>query len=319
MIDKFDKKYSLKKAFEEELIFLAKYHKNFVVVNSDFSSRLGLTRFSEVFPERQFNFGLAEQNAVGISVGLNIRGKIPMICGFANFSLTKALEVIRDAVCYPNLNIKFVSFGAGFGEDREGEAYQSFEDISFTRVLPNMKVFCAADSIEVKAVLKTMMNEYGPTYLRISSEKCPIIHDESYDFKSGEIDVLEQGKDLLIFAIGPMVYRALEVSDMLKNDGINATVCNFSSIKPVDEQSIKRLTSNAKLIVTIEDHNVYGGIGGVISEILADYSGAKLKIIGVNDKFGKSAKINDLYADFGLDTASIYENIKGFLKLEGLL
>jgi len=319
MTDKFDKKYSLLKAFEEELVLLAKYHKNLVIVNSDFTSRLGLSRFSEVFPERQFNFGLAEQNAVGISVGLSIRGKVPMICGFANFSLAKALEVIRDAVCYPNLNVKFVTFGAGLGESQEGCSYQSFEDIALMRTLPNMKVFCAADSYETKAILRTMMNEYGPCYLRLTSEKCPCVHDENHDFKPEEIDIVREGKDIVIFTAGPLVYRAIMVADMLENDGISAAICNVSSIKPFGAASIKSLITGAKLTVSIEDHNVFGGLGSAISEILTNIKGSKLRIIGIGDKFGKSAKLKDLYKDFGLDPASLYENIKGFLKEDGLL
>jgi len=314
MTDKFDKKYSLLKAFEEELTVLAKYHKNLVVVNSDFTSRLGLSRFSEIFPERQFNFGLAEQNAVGISVGLNIRGKIPMICGFSNFSLGKALEIIRDAICYPNLNIKFVAAGAGFGAAQEGESYQSFEDIAFMRSLPNMKVFCAADVYETKAILRSMTDEYGPAYLRLTAEKCPIIHDENYDFKVGKIDVVKDGKDFFMFAAGPMLYRALEVADTLKNDGIDAGVANVSSIKPIDVAKIMEITAGAKLVASIEDHNVFGGLGSAIAEVLANTTGCKLKIIGIEDKFGKSGKLKDLYRDFGLDSTSIYENIKGFLK-----
>lgn len=319
MNDKFDKKYSLLKAFEEELVVLAKYHKNLVVVNSDFTSRLGLSRFSEIFPERQFNLGLAEQNAVGISVGLSIRGKIPMICGFSNFSLAKAFEVIRDAVCYPNLNIKFVSVGSGLGSAQEGESYQSFEDIAFMRALPNMKVFCASDIYGTKAILRTMMDEYGPAYLRLSSEKLPIIHDENYGFKVGEIEVVKEGKDFFMFAAGPMLYRAIEVAEMLKNDGIDAGILNVSSIKPIDVAKIKEIAAGARAFVSIEDHNVFAGVGSAISEILANTKGCKLKIIGIEDKFGKSGKLDDLYKDFGLDSTSLYENIRGFLKTEGLL
>ncbi|MFA6992099.1 MAG: transketolase C-terminal domain-containing protein [Candidatus Gracilibacteria bacterium] len=313
------KKESLLKAFEEELIVLAKYHKNLVVINSDFTSRLGLNLFSNVFPERQFNFGLAEQNAVGISAGLNIRGKVPMICGFSNFSLAKSYEIIRDAICYPNLNIKFIAFGNGFSEAREGVSYQSFEDIALMRTLPNMRVFCAADAIEARSILRTMTGDYGPAYLRLTSELCSKVHAENYDFKPAQLDIVREGKDVALFAVGPMVYRAKIVAEKLKEDGIDVLVANVSSIKLADEIKIKEIFSTVKMSFSVEDHNVIGGIGSMLADVLAENPKSKLKMIGIRDAFGKSAKSGDLYKNFGLDTESLYETIKGFLKMDGLL
>jgi len=298
------------KILENKLLTLAKKYKNMVVLNADFSNSLGLKEFSRIFGERHFNFGLAENNAVAASAGFVVRGKIPVIVGFGNFLAGRSWEVIRDAICVNNLNVKLIGIGGATG-DGEGAAFQSFEDISLMRVLPNMKVAVPSDSVELESALVVAMETFGPVYLRICVEDLPDVFESGISFEFGkakEFFEVEEKYDLVVFSAGKMFGRAVSVANRLRAEGKSVQVLNVSSIKPLDTKKIKELAGKAERCLSLEDHSVFGGIGSALAEAGVQ----KLKIIGVPDIFGRSGNLADWERKFGLDEESVFAAAKEF-------
>lgn len=287
----------------------AKY-KNIVALDADLSCSTKTAKFGAEFSDRFFNIGIAEANMVGVATGMSLKGKIPFAATFAIFSTGRAWEQIRNSVAYPNLNVKIVGSHGGIMSGEDGATHQALEDLAITRVMPNMKVFCPADYWEAKRVVEFMCDDFGPTYLRLFRSGVPKIYDESYRFEPGKGHVLREGSDVTIFAVGAVVQSAVDAAEKLAADGIEARVCNMCSIKPIDKDLILESAEKTKKLFTVEDHNIIGGLGGAVAEVLSETgSGVPLKRIGM-EKFGESGKGAELYKKYGLDGEGVYGVIR---------
>ena len=302
------------KALEWELIILAKKYKNLVVLNADFGTKFGMNKFSEIYDKQYFNLGLQEANMAGVAAGLFLRGKVPFILGLANFCVGRAWEQIRDLICYPNLNVKIVSCGSGFKGGDDGVGYKALEDIAIMRALPNMKIICPADHCETLSAISVAFASYGPVYLRLSEGEFPAIFENECKFEFGKSRILREGKDVCIFTMGAMASVVMKATEILKRNGVEAGIVNISSIKPIDAETIVKAAKPVGFAVTVEDHNIIGGLGSAVAEVLGENCPVKLKRIGIEDKFGESGKWTDLYKKHGLNLEGVAEKIMDFIK-----
>lgn len=305
----YDEIASTAKAFGDAMIKLAAKYKNVVVLDANAGRFLNLGGFARAYPDRYFNFGNAESNMIGAAAGFTVRGKIPFLCSFSMFITGRSWEQIRNAVAYPHLNVKFVGAFSGILCGEDGATYQALEDVALMRTLPNMKVACPADGVQTKQMLETMMNDYGPTYLRLANTPTVNIYDDARVFEFGRSDVYRPGTDVCIFSYGDTLHSGLRAAEMLERDGVSTMVVNLASIKPLDEALVVECARQASKLVTVEDHQIVGGLGSAVSEVLSSAYPAKVVRLGM-DGFGESGKSEDLYRKYRLDAAGIYEQVK---------
>ncbi len=300
-----------REAYGQALIELSKNEK-VVVLDADLAKATKTAEFKKECPERFFDMGIAEQDMIGTAAGLAVSGKIPFASTFAIFAAGRAFEQIRNSVAYPKLNVKIAATHAGITVGEDGGTHQSVEDISLMRSIPNMVVLNPADAIEAKAAIFAAAEYYGPVYIRLGRAATPAIHDENYKFKLGKGEVLRDGKDVAIIATGLMVAKALEAAEQLKQEGINATVVNIHTIKPLDKDLIVNVAKETGKVVTVEEHSVIGGLGSAVCEVLSQELPTKTKLIGLNDTFGQSGTPNDLLKYYKLTVENIVETVKSF-------
>ncbi len=306
----YDEIASTAKAFGDAMIKLAAKHKNVVVLDANAGRFLNLGGFARAFPDRYFNFGNAESNMIGAAAGFTVRGKIPFLCSFSMFITGRAWEQIRNAVAYPHLNVKFVGAFSGILCGEDGATYQALEDIALMRAIPNMKVACPADGVQTKQILEAMMNDYGPTYLRLANTPTTNLYDETYKFEFGRAHIYRAGTDVCLFSCGDTFHSSLRAAELLERDGVSTMVVNLSSVKPLDDALVVECAKQASRIFTVEDHQIIGGIGSAVSEALSSEYPAKVVRLGM-DGFGESGKSEDLYRKYRLDAVGIYEQVKG--------
>lgn len=294
-----------REAYGETLVELGHENKDIVVLDADLSGSTKSGDFKKVFPERFFNVGIAEQNLVGISAGLSVGGKIPFASTFAMFLTGRAFEIIRNSVCYPNLNVKLCATHAGLTVGEDGASHQALEDIALMRVLPNMTVFSPSDFYETKKCIRAALDIEGPVYVRMGRGKTPIITGEDYEFTIGKGITMRDGKDLTIIATGVMVSKAIEAAKILEKEGISARVINIHTIKPLDEDIIIKAAKETGKIITAEEHSIHGGLGSVVAEVVSERCPVMVRKIGVDDKFGKSGDGSLLLKEYGLSAENI--------------
>ncbi|MEM2131159.1 MAG: transketolase family protein [Candidatus Woesearchaeota archaeon] len=276
--------------------------------------------FKKNFPERYIETGIAEANMIGISAGLALTGKIPFATAFASFLPGRCYDQIRQSVCYSNLNVKLIATHAGLTVGPDGATHQMMEDIAMLRALPNLKIIIPSDAIEAEKATYAIAYEKGPFYLRLGREKMPIITDKYYnnknnkskdkinknnEFKIGKANKLKEGKDLTIIATGIMVYYALLAAEELEKQKISVRVINMHTIKPIDSEEIIKAAKETKAIITAEEHQIYGGLGSAVSEVLSQNYPKKIKIIGMQDKFGESGEAKELLEKYNLNEKEI--------------
>ncbi len=308
-----DKK-ATRDAYGEALVELGKKYDNIVVLDADLSGSTRTSKFAKEFPERFFNMGIAEQNMMVTAAGFAITGFIPFVSTFAIFATGRAWEPIRQSIAYSNVNVKIVASHAGITVGEDGGSHQAVEDIALMRVIPNMHVFVPADGVETKQIVEKILEIDGPCYVRTGRSKVPIIFDESYNFEIGKGVIVREGKDVSIIATGIEVYESLQAAEILSQDGIEVEVVNMPSIKPIDKELILSEAKKTGKIVTVEEHSIYGGLGGAVAEVLTGGKPARQKIIGIKDRFGTSGSAAELIKYFGLDANSIAEEVKKFLQ-----
>jgi len=300
-------------AYGEALKELGSINEDIVVLDADLSSSTKTSVFKKAFPDRFFNVGIAEQNLIGTAAGLATCGKIPFASTFAVFATGRAYEIIRNSVAYPKLNVKIAATHAGLTVGEDGATHQALEDISLMRSLPNMVVLCPADAVETKKCIFKAVEYKGPVYIRLGRSKVPVIFDEGYEFEIGKGVQLKEGKDVTIIATGVMVSKALEASDELAKENISARVINMSTIKPIDKDIIIKAAKETKGIITVEEHNIIGGLGSAVAEVLAENYPAPMIRIGTMDTFGESGDANQLLDKYGLNVANIVSKVKEIL------
>lgn len=307
------KEKSLRDTFGDYLVEIGKENENIVVLNADLSYSTRTHKFANKYPERFFNMGIAEQNMVGVSLGLAISGKIPIVSGFSIFTTGRAWEFIRLA-CHDKLNVKFITTHGGIvGED--GSTHHALEDLSLMSSLPNLNVLIPSDNIELIQILDLAIDTPEPFYIRLPRELFPKIHDENYLFSLGKPDILKEGDDICIIATGYGNCLALESATKLEEElDISTKIINLSTIKPIDEDALVREIKNIKAIIVIEEHNIYCGFGAIIARIISEINPIKIKCIGVEDSFGSSGDRKSLLKFFNLTTEKIVEEINLILK-----
>ena len=299
-------------AFGEAIVELAEKYPEMVILDADLSKSTQTQSFSKKYSNRWFEFGIAEANMIGAGAGLALCGKKPFVCSFACF-LTGRFETIRISVAYNQANVKMVGTHCGIGIGEDGYTQMSTEDIACMRSLAHVGVVQPADEMETKQCVEFLLNHKGPVYLRLTRQKLKPLHDKNYKFQYGKGDVLRVGRDVALLATGGVVANTLEAANILSKEGIEAEVVNIHTIKPIDEELIAKLAGRMGKFVTVEDHNVLGGLGGAVAEVLTKTKPAQLLKIGVQDVYAESGSPEALYTKYRLDTQGILRQIQTFL------
>ncbi len=294
----------------EALLEIADKYPNLVGVGADTAHSTSLGKFAKKYPERFINVGIAEQNAVGIAVGLSLVGKLPVVSTYAMFLAGRCWEEIRQSVCYNYTNVKLVGTHAGITVGADGASHQMLEDIALMRVLPNMTVIIPADANEAKNAIISSLVLPSPVYIRLSREKLPVITKPNEKFEIGKAKVLTEGKDCLIISCGVMVYETLVAYEMLKEEGIECTVLNMHTIKPIDEEAIITFAKKCGCVVTCEEHQIYGGLGSAVAEVLAKNYPVVQEFVGIDNKFGESGSATELMVKYKLKAQDIVKKVK---------
>ena len=294
-----------REAYGNALAVVGAKNKNIVVLDADLSKSTKTNVFKEQFPDRFFNVGIAEQNLISVGAGLAAAGKIPFVSSFAMFATGRAFEQIRNAVCYPKLNVKVCATHAGITVGEDGATHQSLEDIACMRVLPNMTVVVPADEAETTSVIEWAANYQGPVYVRLGRAGVDDTTPAGYQFVPGKSQTLVEGADLTIIACGALVGPAVEGAKELAQAGISARVINMASIKPIDKDAIVKAAQETGAILTAEEHNVLGGLGSAVAEVVVQEAPVPMAVVGVQDSFGESGTPKELMAKYGLTAKDI--------------
>ncbi len=300
--------------YGKTLIELGKENKDIVVLDADLSGSTRTSFFACEFPERFFNFGVAEQNMMGAAAGLASCGKTVFASTFAMFATGRAWDQVRNSICYSKLNVKIVATHAGLTVGPDGATHQALEDIAIMRVIPNMTVIVPCDGPQTKDAVKASLDIDGPVYIRLGRSKVPTIENKG-PFKLGKADVLKQGDDVSIFACGIMTKFALDAALELEKNNIKATVINIHTIKPLDQDIVREMAKKTKAMVVCEEHSITGGLGCAIEEVIAECACAiPLARIGVKNRFGQSGNEKALLKEYNLQAEDIVSSVLKMLK-----
>lgn len=300
-------------AYGQALAELGAINDRVVVLDADLSKSTKTNDFKKVYPERFFNLGIAEQNLLGTAAGFAAAGKIPFASSFAVFAVGRAYDQIRNSIAYPNLNVKIAATHAGLTVGEDGGSHQMLEDIALMRAVPNMTVIVPADGVETKQAVLAAAEHQGPVYIRLGRPKVPVLFGDDYKFEIGKGVVLREGTDVTLVGTGIMVSKAMEAADLLAADGISAAVVNISTIKPLDNGLITEMAQKTGAVVTCEEHNIYGGLGSAVAEVLVETCPVPMARVGVEDKFGESGLPDQLLEKYGLTAANIAEKAKAVI------
>lgn len=298
-----------RESYGEELVKIGNENLKVVVLDADLSSATKTCLFAKEFPKRFFNMGIAEQDMMSTAAGMATCGLIPYVSTFAVFAAGRAYDQIRNSICYPKMNVKICATHAGITVGEDGATHQMLEDISLMRTLPNMKVMCTSDDAQTRWAVREMLCQDGPIYLRLCRMPSMKIYNENEKFEFGKGIQIGEGNDVTIFATGITVNEALEAKQILDKKGINARVIDIHTIKPIDVELIIKCAKETKILVSVEDHSVIGGLGSAISEVLTENEPKRLIRIGIKDTFGKSGNAKKLMEYFNIDAQSIANTV----------
>jgi transketolase len=302
---------AMRDAYGEALLELGDANRDVVVVGADTTGSLKSGVFASKFPERFFNVGIAEQNLVSIAAGLALAGKVAYAGTYAIFVPGKSVDQIRNNIAYPNLNVKLVCSHGGISVGPDGASHQQVEDIAIMRSIPRMKVIVPADSISTKATIKAIASIPGPFYVRLTRPSTPVVYESGFEYNFGTASVLQDGGDVAIFACGIMVPEALKAAEALKSKGVSAAVIDVHTIKPIDSTAITKFAKKCGRVVTAEEHNIMGGMGSAVAEVLGEKCPTIMKRVGVMDTFGESGQTGELLKKYGLTSEDIEQAALG--------
>ena len=305
-----EEKKATRESYGEALKEIGKENKNIVVLDSDLAGATKSNIFKKEFPERFFDMGISEQDMIGTAAGMAACGKIPYASTFAVFAAGRAYDQIRNSVCYPNLNVKVCGSHAGITVGEDGATHQMLEDINIMKALPNMKVYCPSDGVQTKWIVKHVSEEEGPCYIRTCRLATNLIYDDDYEFDSNKMIVHGDGTDATIFATGVTVSESLKAQENLAKEGVNVRVVDVFCLKPIDEDTIIKCAKETKRLISVEDHNIIGGLGSIIADVLTDEYPTNLTKMGIKDTFGESGKAALLLEKYGIDAKGITEELK---------
>lgn len=292
-------------AYGETLVELAKENHNVVILDADACKSTGTIVCRDEVPEQFVQCGIAEQNMMGVAAGMALQGKIPFATTFSVFTCMRAVEQVRNAICYANLNVNVVGTHSGLETGGDGGTHQGIEDIAIMRALPNMTVFAPSTPLCTRALTREMAAYNGPSYMRLGKDAAPELYEEGEKFPAGGSKTLREGKDLTIIACGNMVWRSLEAAKTLAEEGLDVRVIDMYSIKPIDKAAIIKAAEETRGILTVEDHNVLGGLGGAVSEVVCEFAPTKVLRLGLQDVFGRSGNADKLYEIYHLTPTDI--------------
>ncbi|MFW5704609.1 MAG: transketolase family protein [Nanoarchaeota archaeon] len=306
---------SIRNGFGTALEELGQKNRNVVALCADLTDSLKITKFKEKFPNRYFECGVAEQNMIGLAAGMaTTLGKIPFVASYAAFNPGRNWDQLRVSVCYQNANVKILGGHAGLTTGPDGATHQALEDIAITRVLPNLTVIVPCDEEEMRKATIEATRHKGPVYLRASREKSPNITEKKTRFKIGKGNVLIDGKDIVIFACGITVQFALEAAKELEKKKVSCAVINMHTIKPIDEDLILKYAKKTGAFICVEEHQIAGGLGSVIAEVLIKNNPIPMEFVGIEDSFGESGEGYELLDKYGISTKKIIKKIEKVLK-----
>jgi transketolase len=306
---------SLREAYGQALVKAGSLNKDIVVLEADLGKSTRSCLFQEAYPERYFEMGIAEQNMASTAAGLALAGKIPFIHSFAVFASGRAYDQIRQALSILGLNVRICGSSCGLSDFGDGSTHQALEDVALMRVIPNMTVLVPADAVETRKMVEAMAEYKGPVYIRINRNELPVYTSEDLQYRIGGIYTIKEGQDVVIFANGVMVSKAMEAAELLQKEGISAEVVNVSTVKPLDADTLVEKAKRFKAAVVAEEHNIMGGLCSAVAEaLMVNNVNIPLNFVAVEDKFGTSASnYEELLEHYGLTADNIYNKVKKLL------
>jgi transketolase len=296
-----------REGFGHGLVDAGEKNLNVVVLVGDLRESTNVNFFAEKFPERFIEVGIAEQNMANVAAGLSLVGKIPFFTTYGAFAATRCLDMLRVTICYSNLNVKIGGAHGGISVGPDGATHQALEEISILRSLPNMKIIVPCDYYETRKAALAAMDIEGPVYIRFGRENVPVVTDENTRFEFGKGGIYREGNDIAIIVCGVMLAEAIDAADQLSNDGIYARVINIHTVKPIDEDIIIEAAEDCGAIVTAEEHQIFGGFGSAVAEVVVQNHPVPMEFVGIRDSFGKSGKPGELMQAYNLKAPDIIE------------
>lgn len=307
-------KKATREGFGEEIVALGKKDSGIYVVDADIGKSCKTTKFAKELPKQHLNVGIAEQNAAGVAAGLATTGKTPFVVTYAVFGSLRMCEMIRQEICYPNLNVKIACSHGGVTPANDGASHQAIEDMGVLRTIPNMTVIMPADYWSARKLVAAAASTYGPMFLRFTRDAIPVIYDENTEFTIGKAHQIQDGKDIAIIANGDTVCIAMEAAEKLKESGVSVRLLDMHTIKPLDVEAVKACVQDIGRIITVEDHNIINGLGSAVSEVVAEMGKGIVRRIGIQDCFGESAPYHRLLAKNGITAENIVKTAQDLLK-----
>lgn len=297
-------------AYGTALAKIIQENKNIIVLDADLSKSTKSAEAKKVAPDRHFNIGIAEANMMGIAAGLATCGNTVFASTFAMFATGRAYDQIRNSICYPNLNVKVCATHSGLTVGEDGASHQTVEDLALMRVIPNMHVFCPCDGVETEHVIRAVAELNGPCYVRLGRPSVEDIFDETYQFEIGKGVTLKEGNDVTLVCTGFETGQALQAAEELERENIHARVIHIHTIKPIDQEILVKAAKETGLIITCEEHSIYGGLGSAVSEVVSEQYPCKVVKVGIQDTFGESGKPMELIEKYGLSAQHIVTVVK---------
>ena len=305
---------ALRDVFGDTLVALGWTNPNVLVLDADLANSTKADKFAIAYPDRFLQMGIAEQNFVGVAVGLASLGFVPWLSTFTVFFTHRAIDPIRMLVAQTRANVKIGAAYSGILTGLTGKTHQDVQDIAIMRAMPDMTVLAPADAIEGEAIIRWATDFQGPVYLRLARDASPNLFDESYSFVPGKTISLREGSDVLLISTGPQSLRCVKAAELLEADGISAGVLHLPSIKPINKEEVVSASEKAKLVITVEEHTIYGGLGGLVAEILSEASPRKVVRFGIDDRWGESAPNDYLLDLFQMSPPRLSERVKTFVR-----
>ncbi|HIT90679.1 MAG TPA: transketolase family protein [Candidatus Merdenecus merdavium] len=307
-------KRATREALGDEVLKLGEENKDIYVIDCDVSKSCKTLEFAKRFPDQHINVGISEQNAVGMAAGLATTGKIPFVVTYAIFGSMRAVEQIRQEVCYPNQNVKILCSHGGLTPANDGASHQCIEDMGILRTIPGMNVIMPADYTSARKLIRAASVYQGPVYLRFTRDGIPDIYEDEDHFEIGKAKCLQDGNDISIMANGDTLFIAIEAAKILAEEGISVRLYDFHTIKPLDVEAVKEAVKETGKIITVEDHNILNGLGSAVCEVVAELGQGIVRRVGVQDRFGESAPYEALLEMNGITKENICKIARELLK-----
>ncbi len=303
-------KMATRQAYGEALIELGKEYDNLIVMDADLSKSTMTAKFRDVYPDRFFNMGIAEQNLYAAAAGLALSGKIVCASTFAMFAAGRAFEIIRNSIGYAKANVKICATHAGITVGEDGASHQTFEDIALMRTIPGMTVINPSDGMSARKLIKQAVAMDGPCYIRLGRAAVPVFYDDSAELNIGKGNIVKDGKDVTVIATGIMVNEAAAAAQELSKEGIDVRILDIHTVKPIDEEIVIKAAEETSAIVTAEEHSVIGGLGSAVSEVVVKNCPVRMEMVGQKDTYGESGKPEELKKKYGMTAGDIVKAVK---------